>query len=162
IRLGNGTHTFTVASTHGTTAHIQSTDLQLGGGANQIYVESIAGPTSITTGSGHDVFVVGSDAAAIQPATNSTLNAIQKAGLTLIGGGGADELHAYDTADTAANTGVLTETDLTGLGMTLGIRYSGIEALDINLGKGADTFSVESTPLHSSLTLSTGDGTSVV
>jgi len=39
-------------------------------------------------------------------------------------------------------TGKLTATDITGLGMTLGIHYTDFEALDLHLSAGADKFFV--------------------
>src|SRR5262249_49995640 len=48
----------------------------------------------------------------------------------------------YNDAATADQTGALTATDLTGLGMAAGIHYGNLEALDVFLGSGADTFAV--------------------
>ena len=61
------------------------------------------------------------------------------------GDGEADSLNVDDTADTAGNTGNLTATDITGLGMTGKIVYGTVESLTIGLGSGGDTFTVEST-----------------
>ena len=61
------------------------------------------------------------------------------------GDGEADSLNVDDTADTAGNTGNLTATDITGLGMTGKVVYGTVESLTIGLGSGDDTFTVEST-----------------
>ena len=50
-----------------------------------------------------------------------------------------------DTFDTTDNTGTLTSTTITGLGMAVGITYGTIEHLVISLGSGDDTFTIEST-----------------
>ncbi len=49
-----------------------------------------------------------------------------------------------DTGDADPNSGTLTETMITGLGMSDGIHYE-VEELNIKLGMGGDTFTIEST-----------------
>ena len=72
----------------------------------------------------------------------------------------------------AAETGTLTATQLSGLGMggprtiggrpfNAGITYTGLEALQVLLGSGVDTFTVESTH-HGRTEISTGAGADVV
>ena len=134
IRLGEAGNSFAVQSTHGTASVVADTTVWVGNGSNSVYVQSIAGPTTVTTGTGSDVFRIGSDAPAVDPIANSILDGIQNAWLTLQAGTGADELHTYDSGQTIHNEGVLTSADLTGLGMTLGIRYTGFESLDLRLG----------------------------
>ena len=56
-----------------------------------------------------------------------------------------DNLTLYDSGDASANVGKLTSTEVTGLGMTLGVRYSDIEALNLWLSQGPDSFFIEST-----------------
>ncbi len=58
---------------------------------------------------------------------------------------GSDWLYVDDTGDTTDNTGTLTSTTITGLGMAVGITYGTIEHLVISLGSGDDTFTIEST-----------------
>ncbi|MDE0810591.1 MAG: hypothetical protein OSB69_14905, partial [Alphaproteobacteria bacterium] len=78
-----------------------------------------------------------------------------------------DSLIVDNTDSPALDTGVLTETRLTGLGMgpdtrigtrTLqgGITYLNLESLDIGLGFGRDTFTIESTHAGTT-TVRTGD-----
>ncbi|HKI91579.1 MAG TPA: hypothetical protein VJ986_04710, partial [Gaiellaceae bacterium] len=162
IRLGDGGNTFTVVSTHGTTTDIASTSLFTGNGADTVRVQSIAGPTTISTGAGDDTITVGSDAAALDPTLNSLLSGIQNAWLTLDAGAGADTLNAYDSGNTVGQTGVLTDSTLTGIGMTLGIAYAGVETIAIRLGSGNDHFTVASTPVGSTFTLWSGDETPVL
>ena len=78
---------------------------------------------------------------------NGNVNGIHAA-LTVDGGAqaGVDQLTIDDTGDDTDNTGNLTATRVTGLGMTNGqIDYAAFEDLHINLGSGSDTFTVEST-----------------
>ena len=61
------------------------------------------------------------------------------------GQGGNDSLNVDDTGDTVANNGVLTYNTLTGLGLTSGINYVNLEALELSLGNGGNIFAVNST-----------------
>ena len=73
-----------------------------------------------------------------------------------------------DTGDTTDNTGTLTSTTITGLGMAVGITYGTVEHLVISLGSGNDTFTINSThgaatdPFQEDTTLNTGAGTDTV
>src|SRR5262249_24217736 len=70
---------------------------------------------------------------------------------------GQDTAKIDDTGDGSGQTGVLTGTQLTGLGMGAnGITYSGLARLNINLGSGLDTFNVQSTSAITETTLNTG------
>ena len=66
-----------------------------------------------------------------------------------------------DSGDALANTGTLTATTLTGLGMSDGIDYAELESLNIDLGSGADGFTIASTHLGST-TLNTHAGDDTV
>ena len=93
----------------------------------------------------------------LAPSTGGTVNAIV-ARLTLDAGTGSDALNVDDTGDTAANTGTLSATELTGLGMTSGIGYANAETLNVNLGSGDDTFTIASTNAATTTTLTTNAG----
>ena len=96
----------------------------------------------------------------LAPATGGDVNGIG-AVLTVNGDGEADSLNVDDTADTDGNTGNLTATDITGLGMTGKIVYGTVESLTIGLGSGDDTFTVAST--HTGTTeLNTNTGNDTV
>ena len=113
-------------------------------------------PVTIHAGGGDDTFNVSSDA----PTNSGTLNDIH-ALLTIDGGAGANTLNVSDAGDATANTGTLTATALTGLGMTGGITYGTVETLNIALGSGADQFTIQST--HSNTTnVHTGAGADTV
>jgi hypothetical protein len=135
IGLGSGDDTFTVKSTHSGT-----TELNTNSGVDTVHVQSIAGSTTVNTGSNADTVNVGSTA----PVTGGNVDAIG-AVLTITGDGDNDTLNVDDTGDMAANTGMLTSTELTGLGMTGKILYGTLEALKIGLGSGDDTFTLKST-----------------
>ena len=61
------------------------------------------------------------------PDVNGNVNAIS-ASLTVNGEAGSDTINVDDTSDTSGNTGNLTATALTGLGMSAGITYGTVEA----------------------------------
>ena len=152
ITLGSGNDTVSVVSTHvGTT-----TMLNTGDGADKVNVASIGDATTIDAGSGDDTVNVGSNA----PGTGGNVNAIG-ALLTVDGEGGIDTLNVDDSGDAAANTGTLTGTTLTGLGMAGGIGYAAFEALNIALGSGGDTFTIASTHAGTT-TLNTNAGADTV
>ncbi|HEX7167002.1 MAG TPA: Calx-beta domain-containing protein [Acidimicrobiales bacterium] len=123
IDLGDDGTVFNVLSTNAGTDSVVNT----GGGTDTINV-STAAPT--TNGAG---------------VLTGTLNLV--AGhLTINGEGGSDTAYISDAGDATANTGTLTSTVLTGLGMgSQGITYSALEFLNIDLGTGGDTFTIEST-----------------
>ncbi len=133
--LGSGGDTFTIASTHGS-----PTFLSTGGGADVVNVQTIAQSTTVETDGGTDTINVGS----VAPTNGGTVNGVTGL-LTLTGGGQVDTINVYDSGEGAPNTdGVLTNTNLTGLGMSLGIAYTS-ENLNIHLGSGADIFTINST-----------------
>ncbi|MDX6411834.1 MAG: mucin9, partial [Gaiellaceae bacterium] len=102
VNLGYGDNTFTVLSTHA-----GSTTITSGKGKDTINVVTISGHTTIETGKGNDTINV----------TNAGL-VDQIAGLlTLDGGADADTVNVNDGADQNPNTGTLSGTTLTGLGM---------------------------------------------
>jgi hypothetical protein len=88
-------------------------------------VQSPLGPTTINVGSTAGLTGQGS--------VDGIVGAV-----TVMGGGG-DTLNASDQASTANNSGTLTDTRLTGLGMGQGITYSGLANLNIYLGGGNNT-----------------------
>jgi hypothetical protein len=107
-----------------------------------VNVRSISAATTVNTGSDADTVNVGSTA----PTMGGNVNSIG-AVLTVNGDGEADTLNVDDTGDSLGNTGTLTSTELTGLGMTGTGKfvYGSLESLKISLGSGGDTFTVKST-----------------
>ena len=128
-------------------SQIETVGLYLRGGADVFAVRTIdTAPLTLDAGSGNDTILVGSNGneAAV---TNSggTLDGIDAA-LTISGGTGSDVLAVDDSGDATPNSGVLTATALTGLGLVSGgIAYSNVDTLTVDLGSANDTFTVAST-----------------
>src|SRR5205823_1581150 len=125
-------------------------------GADTVNVQTIDGATAVNAGADADMINVGS----LAPAVGGTVNAIN-ALLTINGNDGADALNVDDTGDGLANTGTLTSTTLTGLGMTSGIVYGTLESVNVNLGSGGDSFTIASTHAGAT-TLNTNAGADTV
>jgi hypothetical protein len=118
ISFGSGVDTFTVESTHTGTTNLHGND-----GGDIFSIRTIDGPTNVSSGNGADTINVGSNAQgdSTTPDKNSSglVNGIS-ALLTLTGGGATGErdlVTVDDTSDSVANTGILTNNRLTGLGM---------------------------------------------
>ncbi|NJO77574.1 MAG: hypothetical protein HC827_03010 [Cyanobacteria bacterium RM1_2_2] len=148
-----------------------SLDFNLGEGDDIITLVNTAGQTRIAAEAGQDTVVVntisqattielgeGDDAVRLNN-TGNTVNQIA-ALLTVVGGDGQDRMTVNDSGDGSDNAGVLTNTSLTGLGMAAGVQYSGLETLDVQLGSGSDTFTVQSTSTE--VILSTGSGSDII
>ena len=67
--------------------------------------------------------------------------------ITVEGGseGSNDTLIVDDSGDTTSNTGELTPSEITGLGMSQGVDYSAFEIVDVRLGGGDDAMTVDQT-----------------
>jgi hypothetical protein len=157
IGLGTAGDTFTIEGTHAGTTTVNGNN-----GNDTITIEAISGPTTANGGNDSDTFYVGANV--------GTVNDIA-ASLTLNGNdptSGSDSLFVDDTGDTTNNTGTLTSSQITGLGMAVGITYGTIEHLTISLGSGNDTFTISSThgaatsPFQEDTTLNAGAGSDTV
>jgi Ca2+-binding RTX toxin-like protein len=153
VATGAGDDTVHVLSTAGETT-VNSGDDQ-----DTVNVQTIGAATSINAGIGSDTINVGS----LTPLAGGTVDGI--AALLTINGNdpasGSDVLNVDDSGDTGPNTGTLTATTLTGLGMTGSITYTGIEDLHIALGSGGDTLTINST--HGGVTtLLTNEGDDII
>ena len=81
-------------------------------------VRSLVINTTLNTGSsGNDRVAIGSNATTTTNA-GGNLNSILKL-LRIIDGGGTDDVYLDDSGDGSANSGTLTDSMITGLGMTL-------------------------------------------
>jgi hypothetical protein len=76
--------------------------------------------------------------------------------LTIDGGGGNDSIGVDASLDSVPGTGSLTAAKVTGLGFYDGLTYSDFETLQIDLGSGGDTFTVNET--HAGSTVVNGGG----
>ena len=130
ILLGSGADTLLVLST----AAVTATTVYAGPGNDTVNVRAVGGPTMIVTGTGADVVNIGS----LEPVAGGILTGIA-AGLTVLGSGNAT-VNADDTGNMAGDTGTLTATMLTGLGMAGSVTYTGLAAMNVRLGPGGDTF----------------------
>jgi hypothetical protein len=161
INLGSGGDTFTIESTH-----FNATNLNAFGGSDIINIRTISGITTVDSGTASDTITVGT----LAPVAGGTLNSIDAA-LIVEGNdpaSGSDVLIVDDTGDTADNIGFLTSTTITGLGMAVGITYTGIEHLIISLGSGGDIFTINSThgsatsPYQEDTILNAGSGSDTI
>lgn len=64
------------------------------------------------------------------------------------GGAGMDLLRVDDSGETSDDSGQLTPTSITGLGMAQGIDYGTVEQVELLLGQGDDQFSLHSATDH--------------
>ena len=121
---------------------LETLNISMGSGNDTIDVRSTSAFTTINTGAGSAANIV--NVGSLAPGTNGNVNGI--AGKLVVNGqsSGADTLNVDDSGDAGSNTGILTSTLLTGLGMGVSLEYHGMDALNIHLGTGADTFSIES------------------
>jgi Ca2+-binding RTX toxin-like protein len=150
LSLGAGADDFTIQSTHAGV-----TVLNTLGGADRVAIKATSGTTTVNSGDGNDTINVGS-LATVTTNTGGNLDAIQGA-LTVNGGADTNSLTLDETGDATPNSGTMTSTQVTGLGMGAGgITYSDIATLNINLGTGGDTFNVQSTNVATLTTLKTG------
>ncbi|MGN6642873.1 MAG: beta strand repeat-containing protein, partial [Verrucomicrobiota bacterium] len=119
-------------------AAVEMLHINLGSGNDTFNLHSTLASTTTTvsTGAGANTVNVGSDA----PVAGGTLNDIQ--GALIVVGSGSDVLNLDDSGDTTPNAGFLIPANLTGLGMGAGITFSGLDVLNVSLGSGDDTFSI--------------------
>jgi hypothetical protein len=96
--------------------------------------------TTISTGGGTNLVNVGS----LAPAAGGTADQIGGP-LVLSNSPAGTTLNLDDTGSTAAKTGFLTSSTITGLGMAGGISYTGVASVNVNLGSGNDIFNIQST-----------------
>jgi len=127
------------------------------GGSDIVNIQSIDADTTVHAGQDNDTVNVGSSA----PATGGNLNGIS-ASLVVNGDGGTDTLNLDDTGDANANSGTLTATGITDLGMSMGVDYGTLEHLNISLGDGGNTFTINSTHGGTTTTVNSGDGVDTI
>ena len=145
---GAGNDEFTVLSTnaHTTTrlsGGLGSDSFSLGGDAGSVTVNKVlqpaqAGPHTLDNIKG----VLDINGAALT-LTRPSASSVAKQSADLAAS--YDALTVYSEKTSAQVDGVLTATKLTGLDLVNGVTYGGIEALTIELGSGADSFTVAST-----------------
>src|SRR6185437_7891173 len=158
IVLGHGNDVFTIAGTHTGLTTVEGRS-----GRDEIDVRTISGEThvagdgftptitygtnTITTGADDDTVNVGTLAGVGGDTFTGNLQSIDA--LLVVQGGSqsdVDRLVVDDSGDANGRIGLLTSTDVTGLGLaTAGIHYTEFEALHLMLGLGNDAFHIDST-----------------
>jgi Ca2+-binding RTX toxin-like protein len=154
VGLGSAADVFTIAGTH-----TGATNVHGNNGGDVFNIRAISGPTTVDGGNDSETFNVGSNAAGtlLQPVSGAagTVNDIAAA-LTINGNAptsGSDWLYVNDVLDPDDNTGTLTSTTISGLGLGADITYGTIEHLMISLGSGDDKFTIQSTHGAGTVTL---------
>ncbi len=123
-------------------------------------VKTILVDTTIRGGLGHDRIYIGSNAT---PTANvgGQLSSIA-ARLLIDGGTDADnddtDTVILDASGAISLVGTLTENATTGFGLGMGVEYTNIEALNLNLGRGSDSINVIGTNAGTTTTIDAGDG----
>ena len=160
VTLGTGDDEISVTGTHpGTTL------LQTRGGDDSVLVTAVDGALTVDTGEGDDAVEVrvtleatSGDEGEEEPGAQPSPIA---GPLTVEGGSGNDDLDVVSHS-VVDETGTLTASTVTGLGMGTGITYGGVEDLELSLGNTHTTFTIESTNATTTTTLRTNDGADVV
>jgi hypothetical protein len=130
--------------------------------ANKTHVTVVTGPTAgsvvnvQSTPAGVTTSVLDKAAATVNvgskaPATGGTVDAIAGP-LAVTNSVGKGTLNVDDTGSSRDKTGYLTDSSVTGLGMAGGITYGGMQAVNVGLGSGNDTFNVASTSAVTTVT----------
>jgi len=125
---------------------IESTSLYLYDGADRFAVRKINAPFFVDAGFGNDEILVGSFGNEDDETNTGGVLDLIDAALNIIGGFDTDFVSFDDSGDTTNNSGTLTPTHVTGLGLLAGgVPYTGFEQIAVTLGSGADTFTVVDT-----------------
>jgi hypothetical protein len=133
--------------------HSPTVTVLVGNGNNTINLAKTLADTStsITTGSGNNTFHVSSAA----PASGGTLSSL--AGAVIVNGGaGFNSMLLDDRGDSAAISGTLTSSSITGLGMAAGITYSNLQRLVFQLASGA-SLSIPDTAASTAVVVNGGE-----
>ena len=137
---------------------IETTTVYLRGGADRFAARSLESALLLDGGSGDDEILVGSNANEATGANaGGVLDAID-ATLSVFGADGFDVVTFDDTGDTAANTGTLAATTLSGLGLGGTLTYGTFELVTLALGSGGDALRIHSTAGGALTTVRTGAG----
>jgi hypothetical protein len=144
ITGGVGNDTFTIA------ADSDVLQVNTGGGSDVVNVQTIAAATTVNS-AGNSHINLGTTA----PATGGVLSGIAAA--LNVTGAGTDTLTADDSGDTLASTGTLSASALHGLGMaSAGFTYSGLAALNLNLGSAANALTITNTAANAATRVTGG------
>jgi hypothetical protein len=127
-----------------------------GGNVFHVIATGTGFTTAIEAGAGGDIVDVGS----LQWPSGSVLDIIH-GNLTVLDAHGGSIVNVDDTGATAAMTGTLTASTLSGLGMSGIISYLGIGWFNVRLGSYNDDFTVAGTDLQNTL-VDAGPGNDII
>ena len=162
IALGSGHDTLRIASTSSSTTRVN------GGvfGSDTFNVQATTGALYLTGAAlGNNVFNLGSTA----PSSGGSVKNI--AGPVFITGGtsvlrlitlaadGSNTINVDDSGDSANNSGDLTSSAVTGLGMGSGVTFVSVNAVNVTLGPGNISFDAQGANSRTVITVSAGTGT---
>ena len=125
LDLGSGNDNLTVSSTISGPSAITT-----GAGNDTVTIRTLGGATTLDTGAGADTVSVGSLAGLLDGIAST---------LAITGGSESDALTLTDSGDSKDNTGHLTSTTVTGLGLGGTLTYTGFEALTLTAWARATT-----------------------
>jgi hypothetical protein len=131
-----------------TTSDIQNLEVDGGDSDDTINLYGMRSTTDIKLygGSQDDTFNIGSESPTTVNKISGAVEIFGDRPNTRRTNQDSDTLNINDNQDTAKNTGVLTDDEITGLGLGKeGIVYKGLETVNLNLGTGNDNFTVKST-----------------
>jgi len=118
--------------------------------ADTVTIRAASAATSIDTGAGNDTINLGSATGGLGGIT---------ARVTLVGGAGTDTLNLDGSGAAADGSGILRAAEMVGFGMTAGVGYGTVENLNLRLGSGNDTLTVENTGATTNLYAGSGSDT---
>ena len=162
IALGSGHDTLRIASTSSSTTRVN------GGvfGSDTFNVQATTGALYLTGAAlGNNVFNLGSTA----PSSGGSVKNI--AGPVFITGGtsvlrlitlaadGSNTINVDDSGDSANNSGDMTSSAVTGLGMGSGVTFVSVNAVNVTLGPGNISFDAQGANSRTVITVSAGTGT---
>ena len=150
IHLGLGADKLIVQNTSPAPMTIDS-----GAGNDTLAIRATRGTLAVTTGDGNDTVHLGGD-----PATGNTVAFIL--GTVTLDAGAQSRKDTLNVVDTGGIGGIgrLTLATLTGLGMGATVNYAGFEAVNIKLGAGDDTFTLDpGTRLYATIKPGRGNST---
>lgn len=126
--------------------------LDAGGGVDAVNVLATTLPITVTGGAGKDAIVIG-----------SALNSLGDiaATVSVLGGGGGDELTVNDDGASAGFVYTLTGTSIDRAGATV-VAYADVDAVALNTSAGADDVTVTSTAASIRTTVNAGAGADTV
>ncbi len=160
VRWTSAGFLFTIANTGLTADDHDLLTIRTGGGTDDVAVRSLLTDLALDLGDGDDVVVVGSAADCSAGTCTNAAGTVDRvlAPLRVTAGAGTDRLDVEDTTDTTGDALLVTSGLVSGLDMhPTGIRYSGLEQLDVRTGSGADLVSVRSTSAVTTIESRGGD-----